>query len=235
MTDFFSMIGSIASLISIPLAIYLFLKSKEAKFDKLKKDIVRILSYQIGDERVLSTFEIKTVISSKLRESRIRVDSISVSEIIEDLVSETISSPLIGKERKTQILLNLKKIYLKGELFDELETITDNEKITWENIEPKFKNIVQQRIRVAKNLEEINEKSSKYKQQLSTIFAITAFLLTVLTMIISVIGKDKFLEWNNKIDKPFKENEFIITIILGAATSILAGLTTLIFRRQSKK
>ena len=88
---------------------------------------------------------------------------------------------------------------------------------------------------IIENHEEINEKSSKYKQQLSTIFAITAFLLTVLTMIISVIGKDKFLEWNNKIDKPFKENEFIITIILGAATSILAGLTTLIFRRQSKK
>jgi hypothetical protein len=235
MNDFFSMIGSIASLVSIPLAIYLYLKSKEAKFDKLKKDIARILSYQIGDERQLSTFEIRTVISSKLRESRISVDSISVSEIIEDLVSETISSPLIGKERKTIILENLKKIYLKGELFDELENIADNEKITWENVEPKFKNIVEQRIKLEKNAEEIKEKTDRYKQRLSTVFALTAFLLTTLTMIVTLIGKDKFIEWNKKFDEPFKEYEFVFTVVIGAVTSILAGVTTFLFRKKTKK
>jgi hypothetical protein len=235
MNDFFSMIGSIASLVSIPLAIYLYLKSKEAKFDKLKKDIARILSYQIGDERQLTTFEIKTVISSKLRESRISIDSISVSEIIEDLVSETISSPLIGKDRKTKILDNLKKIYLKGELFDELENIADNEKVTWENVEPKFKNIVQHRIELEKNLEEIKEKNDRYKQRISTVFALTAFLVTTITMIITLVGKDKFLEWNNSFNEPFKEYEFVITIVMGAVTSILAGLTTFIIRKKTKK
>lgn len=235
MNDFFSMIGSIASLVSIPLAIYLYLKSKEAKFDKLKKDIARILSYQIGDERQLSTFEIKTVISSKLRESRINVDSISVSEIIEDLVSETISSPLIGKERKTQILENLKKIYLKGELFDELENIAANDKVTWENVEPKFKSIVQHKIKLEQSLEEIKEKNDLYKQRLSTVFALTAFLVTTLTLIITLIGKDTFTEWNNKFNEPLKEYEFIFTIVAGAVTSILAGLTTYIFRKRTKK
>jgi len=235
MNDFFSMIGSIASLVSIPLAIYLYLKSKEAKFDKLKKDIARILSYQIGDERQLSTFEIKTVISSKLRESRISVDSISVTEIIEDLVSETISSPLIGKERKTAILENLKKIYLKGELFDELEDLADNDKVTWENVEPKFKNIIEHRINLEKNIEEIKERTDRYKQRMSTVFALTAFLLTTLTMIVTLVGKDKFIEWNEKFNDPFKEYEFVFTIVVGAVTSILAGLTTFIFRKKTKK
>jgi hypothetical protein len=235
MNDFFSMIGSIASLVSLPLAIYLYLKSKEAKFDKLKKDIARILSYQIGDERQLSTFEIKTVISSKLRESRISVDSISVTEIIEDLVSETISSPLIGKERKTAILENLKKIYLKGELFDELEDLADNDKVTWENVEPKFKNIIEHRINLEKNIDEIKERADRYKQRMSTVFALTAFLLTTLTMIVTLVGKDKFVEWNEKFNEPFKEYEFVFTIVVGAVTSILAGLTTFIFRKKTKK
>lgn len=235
MNDFFSIIGSIASLVSIPLAIYLYLKSKEAKFDKLKKDISRVLSYQIGDERLLSTFEIKTVISSKLRENRIDSDAISVSEIIEDLVSETISSPLITKERKAQILENLKKIYVKGEFFDELESIPDNEKVTWENIEPKIKEIIKQKNSTDEKISELKERTDKYKQRMSTVFAMTAFLITTLTLIVTLLGKDKFNEWNSKFEAPFKENEFLITIIMGAVTSILAGLSTSIFRKRNDK
>ncbi|GLU57245.1 hypothetical protein Dfri01_67060 [Dyadobacter frigoris] len=235
MNDFFSIIGSIASLISIPLAIYLYLKSKEAKFDKLKKDISRVLSYQIGDERQLSTFEIKTVISSKLRENRINTDAISVSEVIEDLVSETISSPLISKERKTQILDNLKRLYVKGEFFDELETLSTNDKVTWENIEPKVKVILQQRIKLNEKVEETKSKTEIYKQRMSTVFAITAFLVTTLTLVIALLGKDKFIEWNNKVEAPFKENEFLITIIMGAVTSLLSGLSMIIFKKKKDK
>tara|TARA_R110002049_G_scaffold300635_1_gene491646 strand:+ start:1090 stop:1806 length:717 start_codon:yes stop_codon:yes gene_type:complete len=235
MEDFFTMIGSIASLVSIPLAIYLSLKSKEAKFDKLKKDIVRTLSYQIGDERLLSTFEIKTVISSKLRENRIKTDSITVSEIIEDLVSETISSPLIGKDKKTEILLNLKKIYHKGEIFDEIESIEDSEIVSWEKAEPRIKSILENKIRLDKSLDEYEEKNDRYKQRMSTVFAITAFLVTTITLIISIIGKEEFHILNNKLNEPFKEYEFIITVIMGAVTSIFAGLTTFLIRKRKNR
>ncbi len=235
MNDFFSIIGSIASLVSIPLAIYLYLKSKEAKFDKLKKDISRVLSYQIGDERLLSTFEIKTVISSKLRENRIDSNAISVSEIIEDLVSETISSPLITKERKTQILENLKKLYVKGEFFDELESIPDNEKITWDNIEPKIKEIIKQKQAVHEKIIDLKERTETYKERISTVFALTSFLVTTLTLILALLGKEKFIEWNNKLEAPFKENEFLITIIMGAVTSILAGISTVAFKKRRDK
>ncbi|MDQ2720686.1 MAG: hypothetical protein M3Z26_13135 [Bacteroidota bacterium] len=232
MNDFFSIIGSIASLVSIPLAIYLYLKSKEAKFDKLKKDISRVLSYQIGDERQLSTFEIKTVISSKLRENRITADAISVTEVIEDLVSETIASPLISKERKIQILENLKALYIKGEFFDELESLSNRDKVSWENIEPKIKEILQHRIDLNEKVDEFKDRTDSYKQRMSTVFAITAFLITTLTLIIGVLGKDKFIDWNNKLEAPFKENEFLITIILGAVTSLLAGFSTFILKKK---
>ena len=67
------------------------LGSREVKFSKLKREIVKILSYQIGEGRNLSTFEIQAVIDSKIREAGIKGNALSVSEIVEDLVSETIS------------------------------------------------------------------------------------------------------------------------------------------------
>ena len=40
--DFFSIIGTIASIGSIPLSLFLFIKSKENNIDKVKRDIVKI-------------------------------------------------------------------------------------------------------------------------------------------------------------------------------------------------
>ena len=81
-----TILGTIASLGAIPLSIYFYLKSKENKFDKVKKEIVKILSYQIGEERELTAFEIQTVINSKLRENRFKTNIVSIDEIVEDLV-----------------------------------------------------------------------------------------------------------------------------------------------------
>ena len=64
MEQIFQLIGSIASVGSIPLAVYFYLKSKETKLIKIKNDIIRTLSYQIGENRNLSTFEIDTVIKN---------------------------------------------------------------------------------------------------------------------------------------------------------------------------
>ncbi len=79
MNELFTITGSIASIGSIPLAIYLFIKLRESRFDKIKREIVRILSYQIGENRDLRIFEIETVINSKIRENRIKPNSISIS------------------------------------------------------------------------------------------------------------------------------------------------------------
>ncbi len=235
MNDFFQIIGSIASLISVPLAIYLYLKSREAKFDRLKKDIVRTLSYQIGDERTLTTFEIKTVINSKLRENRIKIDSISVSEVIEDLVTETISSPLINKDRKTDILLNLKKIYFKGELFDNIDSIQQDDNITWSNLEEKFKTIIEQNTSTDKRLIELKEKNDRYRERLSSMFAVLAGIITIITAIISFIGKDQWKAINTPVYENLKEYDFLISLIAGIFTSLVAGVATYFIRQKMKK
>jgi hypothetical protein len=100
MEQVLTILGTIASLGAIPLSIYFYLKSKEAKFDKIKKEIVKTLSYQIGEEREITAFEIQTVINSKLRENGFKTNTIKIDEIVEDLVSETISSPMIDRNRK---------------------------------------------------------------------------------------------------------------------------------------
>jgi len=235
MNDFFQIIGSLASLLSIPLAIYLFLKSKEAKFDRLKKEIVRVLSYQIGDERKLTNFEIKTVINSKLRENRIKTDSISISEVTEDLVSEVISSPLINKDRKTEILLELRKIYLKGELFDEIDNIETDTETAWENVESKFKSIIDHKKELDNRLVELKEKNDKYRERLSSVFALTVAILSIIVTFIGIIGKDKFEELAFPLDEKFKQYEIVFTLFAGVLTSIVAGLLTVIIRRQRKK
>ena len=127
MNDFITIIGTIASVGSIPLAIYLFLKSKENSFDKIKRDIVRILSHQIGSGNQLTTFEIQSVINSKLRDNKISSNNITVHEIIEDLMTEVISNPLIDNEKKEFYLTNFKSIYSKGQLLMFIDNMSTNE------------------------------------------------------------------------------------------------------------
>ena len=109
MENLLSYIGSIASVGSIPLAIYLFLKSKEDKIDNVRRQILKIISYQIGENRLLSEFEINKIINSNIRNNKLDRHSISMENILEDLVSDTVSSPLLNTDRKDEILKNLKE------------------------------------------------------------------------------------------------------------------------------
>jgi hypothetical protein len=49
------------------------------------------------------------------------------------------------------------------------------------------------------------------------------------------VGKDEFEKFDSKFYESLKQNDFIISIIIGAATSILAGIATLIFKGNKKK
>ena len=235
MGEFFQIIGSIASLIGIPLAIYLYLKSKEAKFDRLKKEIVKVLSYQIGDERLLTNFEIRTVINSVLRENRIKTDSITISEIVEDLVSEVMASPLINKDRKTQILNELKKIYLKGEIFDQIDQLDSEQETSWDNLEAKLKSLVADKNEVNEKISEAQSKADRYRAKLSTTFAFTAAFITVATVVVGFINKDKF--WSELIpdDEELILFEIIIPLLAGVATSIMGVIVASFIRKKRKE
>jgi len=235
--DFFSIIGTIASIGSIPLSIFLFIKSKENNIDKVKRDIVKILSHQIGDRRQLTTFEIQTVINSKTREAKIDNDKITVNDIIEDIVSETISNPLLDKSIKETIILELKKIYFKSELLTsidniELETRTDAEKKTNDiNIEKTIKNIIEKR----NELNEIIETQHKKVIRTSESFAVIAGLMTSIASGFTFIGKEKY----DNISKPLydflQKNDFYIAITLSVVTAVLATLVLAIVKKVNKK
>jgi hypothetical protein len=111
MNQLLNIIGTLASIGSIPLAIYLYLKSIENQKDRVRRDILRILSYQIGENRQLDTFEVSKVIRSNCRNNKISETSISIEVVLEDLVSETISNPLLQSNRKDEILLNIQNIF----------------------------------------------------------------------------------------------------------------------------
>jgi hypothetical protein len=110
MTYLLSYIGTLASIGSIPLAIYLFLKSREERVNKIKLEIVKTLLFHLNDSKNISTFEIQSIINSKLRENRISENKIKILEVIEILIFEIISNPLLNKEDKKFFIASLKSL-----------------------------------------------------------------------------------------------------------------------------
>ncbi len=114
MNAFLQVLGSVASVAAIPLSVYLYLRSREAKVTQVRREIGKILSYQFGEGRQLSPFELQAVIVSKTRESGIRPGSITSDQMIEDLVAETITTPMLESSRKAQIISDLQWMYRQG-------------------------------------------------------------------------------------------------------------------------
>ena len=180
------------------LAIYLYLKSKEAKLNKIKINIIRTLSYQIGENRILSIFEIDSVIKSKLREGKFKESDILNESIIEDLVSETISNPLIEGIRKKDIIDNLKSLHIKNEIFNAIEKMENDSPRIIKN-EQKSKIIIDKKnIISANSLEniELNKTSTRYyrspKYNYSSVFisiaGIFTLIITFVAMFVNISG-----------------------------------------------
>jgi hypothetical protein len=231
MERFLSILGTLASLGSIPISIYIYLKSKEETFAKVKKEIVKILSYQIGEDRELTTFEIQTVINSKLRENRFKANSITVVEIVEDLVSETISSPMIDRSRKKMILNSLRNVYIKGEIFykiDALEVVNDEPGNAWESIQPKIKSIIESKNELDNTIK-ITEEGYNKTGDISTIFAVTVLAAGIFVSVVWFFGADKI----NEVFEPISHNRdirsLLVGLTIGLISSIIAGILVVMF------
>ncbi len=237
MNNFFSIIGTIASIGSIPLSIYLFIKNRENNVDRVKRDIVKILSHQIGDRRQLTTFEIQTVINSKTRESKIDSEKITINQIIEDLVSETISNPLLEKAIKEVIIDELKNIYFKSELLTsidniELETRADKNVHDQDiNIESEIKKIIEQR----SDVKDVMERQRKIFSRTSESFAIIAIITTFGTTILTYIGKDKYDSLTKPVYDFLHNNDFYVSIAGSVLAAVTAFVVLLIFRKFKRK
>lgn len=251
MNEFFTIVGSIASIGSIPLAIYLFIKSRESRFEKVKRDIVRILSYQIGESRELRIFEIETVINSKIRENRIKPNSITIPEIIEDLVAETISSPLLDANRKELILENLKKLYYKGEIFDVVDKLEpallnkeDDSKLMdidyllkeYENIlEEDIKKLASKRVSSQREYNRYKNKQVYLYEKFSTLFGLLAALITILFSLLMIIGENKINQFFSPLNKFTESNQFLLNLVLGIIASLISVIAAFYFRKLSNR
>ena len=236
MNVFLQILGSVASIGSIPLAIYLYLRSREARFNKLKREIVKILSYQIGEGRNLTIFEIKAVIVSKVREAGIKSNSIYVDEIVEDLVSETIYSPMLDRERKKEILNDLKSIHQKGKILTSIERYDISYRNLIECIQNHNKLLEEDAI-ILKNeaQDKIDEKplsKPRVTEKISEIFAFFAGIATIIAFTITIIG-EKGIQYS--LSKFFNENAEIIKIGLSVIVTIIASIMTIFINLYSKK
>lgn len=225
MNDIISLIGTIASIGSIPLGFYFFIKGKEEKRDKVKRDIVKILLYQLNDSNLVSIFEIQSVINSKCRESKVSVDSITITEIIDDLLSEIISNPLLQKESKRIFIANLK--FLSHRILTTTDKEINKETITLE----KLKDVDQDKIEIELQREQEKVKHKEKTESLSQIFSVITSLLGVVAGI-AAFSSEVFLN-NDVFKKLFEKNDFLLAMIMGVIVSIL-GATISYFVKKSK-
>ena len=242
MDQVFQFLGSLASIGGIPLAIYFFIKSKENKFAKVKSEIIRTLSYQIGENRELGTFEIDTVLRSKLRENSLKENSLSSESIVEDLATETISNPLIESDRKKEIIANLKQLYFKGEVYQVIDSLDKSSVLSIveeQNTEKKQKaeeqivNDVKKRIDELQITKEKIEKLSSVQKRvsnLSSMFAVVATIITVIASLLSTTVGEKISEYlkSINIDDNFS---FVLAILAGILISLLASLISFVVKK----
>ena len=107
--SFLQLISTIASIISIPLAVYYAHKTADATSDKARLEIIKTLSYKLSIEYALTYDDIVSVYRSKLREHKIKKAKFGILDIINDIMSNA----FIDNQVRSQMLLNLSNVFVK--------------------------------------------------------------------------------------------------------------------------
>ena len=212
-----SVIGTIASLGSIPLAIYIFVRNKENLLDKARREIVKLLSFQIGSKGFVSSCEVKSVINSKLRESKNNINKLSVIEIVEDLTTEIISNPLIDNSKKELYLGNLQRAF---------HTTTNNNETV-----PSSTSIV--RNNSMTNAIE-NESQGTEKGILSSWISIIGVVITVIVSVLFLMGSVLIESLFDFLNNNQELSIIIMSLLAGVLTLIIALIMQKISRKRKK-
>ncbi|RLB93568.1 MAG: hypothetical protein DRH50_07725 [Deltaproteobacteria bacterium] len=232
MNELLQIIGSVASIASIPLAVFLYLRQREAKFRKLRSEIAKTLSYKIGEDSVISLFELESVIESKAREYGINPALIPPDGIIEDLVADTISNPMLESERKKKVVENLQDVHKAGVCYrilnDYSEPLSNSiyKLSKGFELEPEVEGALK-----SKSTEDLGKIASKPKPVFETLSTTFGVLSAIITIIISIFGITTLKELNTF----FIDNKQLLALILGVLSSLIAGLLTGIMSKKSRK
>lgn len=233
MGSFLQVIGSIASIVGIPLAVYLFLRQREARHLKLCQEICKTLSYQLGEGRNLSHFEIASVIESKCREFKSKPGRITQNEVVEDLAAETISNPMLDSGRKEQILENLTALHSAIVAY----SVFLRYRISAKELIHFAANRVEVSPEDRKLIEKAQESSERLEKKevsfaLSSTFGAIAAIITLLVAFFSSIADiGDFI--NKLIVTEVQIPKWAFGVLIGILSSLIAAFITYLFKRES--
>lgn len=108
--DIFQILASIASIISIPLAIHYARKNNSTTSEKARLDIIKTLSYRLSATHALTHEDIDSVYKSKLREHEIVNAQFTQEDILNDLRADIMSNAFLDNDIRNKILYNLSEI-----------------------------------------------------------------------------------------------------------------------------
>ena len=226
MNEILQIIGSVASIAGIPLAIYLFLRSQEQKYVDVRKDIVNRLSFQIGEGRQLSIFEVQAMISSKVRQNRIRYGLISTDQVVEDLVTEIINSPLLESNRKEEVITQLRELHSLGKLYRLVSadsSIFEKFSLFLKQTTDQPEESEQLEVTLA---EDIKDTKKNEEIEVSQKFLFLTVLMSLIVAIVSsLVGASEFLsssDFLSSIYKRVQENEIEFNVLVGFIISIIS-------------
>lgn len=210
MNQLLQWIGTFASIISVPLAIYFYFKTMDGKYEKARKELISLFSNYIGSGNKLTYFYLSSVINAKIRENNIKSGYITEKSIIEDLIVEIISNALLSNDAKNSILANLEGIISEKEF----ENMTENQEQLMESLK-KSEGVICKVKKLSENT-------------ISTIIScvsVAAFILS------SAISSGEITEIFSTIDltRPF------IQMLLGIVVTIIVGVIFSFIEKFFKK
>lgn len=229
LNDFLQLIGSLASIVGVPLAIYLYLKGQVQKYTEVRREIVKRLSHQIGEGRTIGLFELNAIIDSLVREKRLKSGSISSNSVIEDLIAETVSSPLLDSAKKESLITELSEVHSLGKIFN---AIRKDDSVFSEFVEHiKSKNNSSEATEHPQNdIESIQEKSAE-SSKAPEIFGAIASLATVIVAAVTFVNFTESLDIIPKL----LDSSIVTSLGLGMIVSMVAGFATAIIGKRGKK
>lgn len=230
MNEILQIIGSVASILGVPLAVYLYLKSQVQKYAQVRREIVKRLSHQIGEGRTVGLFELNAVIDSLVRENRLKKGAITGNSIIEDLIAETVSSPLLDSGRKEQLISELSHVHSIGKVYQAIQSDGSIYEKFIEHLKIEGGNADE----AEKIQEEIANASEKSRESAKTpeLFALISGVIGSMAALMSITGITEGLYILPKI----LDSSLITNVSLGVGASIVAALiVSLIAKRASDK
>lgn len=226
MSQLLQWIGTFASIISVPLAVFFYYKTIDGKYEKVKKDLISLFSSYIGTGNKLSLFYISSVINAKLRENNLKVGCITTNSIIEDLMVEIISNPLLDNAAKKSILYDLET------LINPVVSVPDGKLAGGKTLSnEELNDIAEQRrknVEALKNGEPIVVGTRKEEGKIQIITGWVSIMAVILSFLIStgqVTEIFKIIDLTNTVSQ----------IMVGVIASGMASLVMFLIEKVRKK